>query len=99
MDPDEALQVIRRLCAAFDAGSANAADGEDLAQHVAVLDEWLSKGGFLPEGWMAHRVSAAVVEGVREGLLDLARAHRSVIPPSAVVATSCAGMARMLSVS
>lgn len=25
--------------------------GNELAEHVQALDEWLAKGGFLPEGW------------------------------------------------
>lgn len=62
MDPNEALKVIRRIV-----NACNDPDGrvfgaltprewlEELAEHVDGLDEWLSKGGFLPSDWAAKR--------------------------------------------
>ncbi len=51
MDPDEALRRFRELV-----------DGEavDAAQVMLDLDEWLSKGGFLPAAW----VNAPIQRGI-----------------------------------
>lgn len=58
MDPNTALENARRACANFRAGvDANATAAEldeyaqDLAEHFAALDGWLSAGGFLPTDW------------------------------------------------
>jgi hypothetical protein len=54
MDPDECLKQIRdlimRVNAADDRGDFEGF-AADLAEHVEALDEWLSKGGFLPDAW------------------------------------------------
>lgn len=58
MDPDEALYLIRRLTKEFDEvgedDEAAAYVGSELVDAVSGLDEWLSRGGFLPEDW-SHR--------------------------------------------
>lgn len=58
MDPDVTLGMIRRLVekvavmADKDAPASNIAEaGIDLAEYVGAMDEWLSKGGFLPKEW------------------------------------------------
>jgi hypothetical protein len=57
MDPDLALQEIRTamgdwLNAEDDALDVNSiAAGDRLVSHFQALDDWLSKGGFLPAGW------------------------------------------------
>ena len=54
MDVNETLARIRKICADMNVARyeyESAALGEDLRQAFADLDEWLSKGGFLPEDW------------------------------------------------
>ena len=54
MDPDAALaqmrEAIKTLWAA-ESSVAAAAAADSLAEHAAALDQWLSKGGFLPAAW------------------------------------------------
>lgn len=54
MDPDAALAAIRRLAKAFDEAdnslvAAGVASG--LIDVVLGLDEWLTRGGYLPADW------------------------------------------------
>lgn len=54
MDPDEALAQMRTAietvwAAQSSVSAATAAD--TLAEHASALDQWLSKGGFLPAAW------------------------------------------------
>ncbi len=54
MDPNEALAEIRRISARMRVAQheyESAGLGEDLRLKVEELDEWLSKGGFLPVAW------------------------------------------------
>lgn len=56
MDPDETLRMIRHYVALLNnaAGMRTAIMaecGENLAEYVEAMDEWLSKGGFLPKEW------------------------------------------------
>jgi hypothetical protein len=59
MDPNEALRMLRALTAKqIDANpdgknclQASADRAELLAEHFEALDEWLKKGGFLPDTW------------------------------------------------
>ena len=54
MDPNEALKNARALAAAIlkDGETWDSATrAEELANAFEALDEWLSKGGFLPEAW------------------------------------------------
>ena len=46
MDPDETLRRLRELVRAN-----NYDDYENILEHFDALDEWLSKGGFLPRAW------------------------------------------------
>lgn len=62
MDPNATLAELRRaLAAAADAAIADADDGaylfrlECAAAAAGNLDEWLSKGGFLPTDWQKGR--------------------------------------------
>lgn len=54
MDPNETLQKIRNAYHDYittnDAETANNA-AEIIANGFSDLDEWLSKGGFLPRDW------------------------------------------------
>lgn len=56
MDPNETLRRIRELIMDL----PNYAPGDEPAAELAVLfidlDEWLSKGGFLPSAWLSGRV-------------------------------------------
>jgi hypothetical protein len=52
MDPDETLREIRELVTAQ---ACYVPDPDRLAELVGALDEWLSKGGFLPEPWRVHQ--------------------------------------------
>lgn len=56
MDPNAALQRLRRAVDGVEtvaAGSEENWSGELLAvlEHFEALDEWLSRGGFLPDDW------------------------------------------------
>jgi DNA-binding HxlR family transcriptional regulator len=67
MDVNETLARIRKICADMNVARyeyESAALGEDLRQAFADLDEWLSKGGFLPEDWSARAVLARRQGGV-----------------------------------
>lgn len=57
MDPNEALRVARQ-CAKTLLETGPGADpaavhniADELAEKFAALDEWITKGGFLPKGW------------------------------------------------
>lgn len=52
MDPDETLRIIRERVTEWYSGDGNSVEiAADLVEHLAVLDEWLSKGGFKPQAW------------------------------------------------
>jgi hypothetical protein len=53
MDPTACLIEIRRLVTEINESPADdRADlALDLAEHVAALDEWITKGGFRPTQW------------------------------------------------
>lgn len=50
MDPDEVLRRIRVSLVSMRLDVAEPA-AQSLVEHVQVLDDWLSKGGFLPTAW------------------------------------------------
>ena len=57
MDPNEALRRLRALVATI-RGSMNHYDHrqvDDLIETFDALDDWLTKGGFLPATWMVRR--------------------------------------------
>lgn len=56
MDPNETLKACRRLAAALlresDKEDANRVNlGAELAQNFDNLDNWIKRGGFLPDTW------------------------------------------------
>lgn len=56
MDPNEALEAARAqasvIVARHDAGEeVETGHVEKLVENFQALDEWLSKGGFLPYAW------------------------------------------------
>lgn len=52
MDPDAALEQIRRHLAEFHARPSSAlTDPHELVELVDGLDQWLTRGGFLPAAW------------------------------------------------
>jgi hypothetical protein len=61
MDPNATLMAIRELIKQIEAYdnhmgsvahiSEQAELGLDLAEQITALDQWLSKGGFLPSAW------------------------------------------------
>lgn len=53
MDPNEALRQIRESASRY-LDSGRHVDAGTLAEHVEALDEWLSRGGFLPDAWTAE---------------------------------------------
>lgn len=63
MDPTETLRLARhalqRFLAASDGASADDehAAASDLAEAFSALDEWLSRGGFLPLQWDERTVT------------------------------------------
>lgn len=60
MDPNECLQMIRGALQRYEDGTEDDDCESDLVASVRELDEWLSKGGFLPDAWkksdLAERV-------------------------------------------
>lgn len=57
MDPDVCLQKIPELIKALGKPSVPSQYelmGRELAEHVRALDEWISKGGFLPADWQTE---------------------------------------------
>lgn len=57
MDPDDALTQIRELITKHQTSGEemSTSDAADLVELIDGLDEWLTKGGFLPTEWNALR--------------------------------------------
>lgn len=53
MDPNTTLAAIRELIREIDDADDPRAHLDALASNVEALDEWLTKGGFLPDAWGA----------------------------------------------
>ena len=54
MDPDEALAQLREAIEsvwAAESSVAASSAADRVAEHAAALDQWLSRGGFLPAAW------------------------------------------------
>lgn len=52
MDPDKALEELReRVSAALMYATENEAEALELARRFRTLDNWITKGGFLPAEW------------------------------------------------
>ena len=56
VDPNETLRLLRAsakdIAETFDRDEEVAsADAAELASYVQALDEWITKGGFLPKEW------------------------------------------------
>lgn len=66
MNPNKSLQTVRDAIASFHA------NGDEFNRHwdhefvlidaIEALDEWLSRGGFLPEAWDQTRTVFGVFE-------------------------------------
>lgn len=52
MDPNANLAEQRRIVANMVDGHITDEDALRLAELVIALDEWISKGGFLPSAWV-----------------------------------------------
>lgn len=65
MDPNENLKEQRKIVAEINAARDADADAFDfdkvmrLADLVQAMDEWMTKGGFLPEAWVSTERNAA----------------------------------------
>lgn len=61
MDPNVALDNIRKLVAEITAGDDSILETREqvatwaLAEYVDALDKWLSSGNFLPDDWRSKR--------------------------------------------
>lgn len=56
MDPNETLRLLREAITglfAVDTDNASYDPAVEIAERFQALDEWLSKGGFLPTDWVA----------------------------------------------
>ena len=54
MDPNETLRLIRLTIKQMEVDEHPGiykAHAQELAGYITYLDEWLSKGGFLPSDW------------------------------------------------
>ncbi len=65
MDPNANLEEQRRLFAQLDNGIDFDALSR-LAELAQALDEWLSKGGFLPRPWLQARVVVTAREAAAQ---------------------------------
>lgn len=64
MDPNEALEAIRKLVQDMEAWEESGEDPDEPGEYYRIaselatafdgLDGWLSKGGFRPEAWTQH---------------------------------------------
>lgn len=59
MDPDEALAKLREALQLYyrryrDKGTG-LEEADQMADGIEALDDWLSRGGFLPEDWSKNR--------------------------------------------
>lgn len=64
MDPNQVLESIRRVLGRYAEGTEDGHTEEDLVVAARALDEWLSKGGFLPEAWCLGRNADRVSSGL-----------------------------------
>lgn len=51
MDPNETLRWLRRSADAIEADEYADDVAQEMTEQFRSLDEWLSKGGFLPADW------------------------------------------------
>lgn len=52
MDPNTALARMRALTERADSQQLTLEEGFELAELISGLDQWLSRGGFLPTDWV-----------------------------------------------
>ncbi len=82
MDPDETLRQIRQIARDTVAGTISTDEApdylEELVDYAEGLDEWLTKGGFLPRAWTTGR-STTTAEGVSTVELIIAAAPQSQV--------------------
>jgi len=53
MDPNETLKVLREMVARVFADDNADDNATELAETFDNLDNWITRGGFLPEGWQS----------------------------------------------
>lgn len=63
MDPDATLAEIRQLNEAAKQAPLNVEQTDQLSVLIEALDEWLTKGGFLPTEWNALRTPLRTTPG------------------------------------
>jgi hypothetical protein len=51
MDPNEALRLIRQICRDVETDDEKVENWDELVNLIEGLDQWISKGGFLPKDW------------------------------------------------
>lgn len=61
MDPNQALKNARKALARFRADETTEQDDNacELVDAFEALDEWLTKGGFMPDAWYQRRGAIA----------------------------------------
>lgn len=55
MDPNATLERLREIVQWWNEGDADASDLETAVELVESLDQWLSKGGYLPADWQGQK--------------------------------------------
>jgi hypothetical protein len=84
MDPNAALTTLREL--ATEQLDGNISDQErhadQLAEAAIALDEWLTKGGFLPAAWAVGRDDAKAESDNETRLVEVVRAAIAEARPS-----------------
>jgi hypothetical protein len=53
MDPNETLRLLRANVAREQDGR-DGSHAEEICEYFQALDEWISKGGFLPAEWVSE---------------------------------------------
>ncbi len=54
MDPNATLARLREISQWWNEGDADASDLETAVELFETLDEWLSKGGYVPNDWKSE---------------------------------------------
>lgn len=79
MDPNTCWEELQDLLAKYRAQKdrLNAVDTQDLVIHIEALDNWVSRGGFLPRAWCMNQTPEvqAAHKTVEDGLAEFNDEH------------------------
>jgi hypothetical protein len=55
MDPNTTLESIRFYAERIERNGATYSDAADIVELIRVLDDWMQRGGALPDDWKRER--------------------------------------------